>query len=689
MAANNSSKAHGASGKPVKLIGAAVLVVAVVVAAVWLKAVRAQDDSDAIMATFVAQKGPLTISVLEAGAIKAKEQEVIRNEVEGRTTIISIVPEGSRVRKGDMLVELDASTLTDTKIDQEIKVQNAEAAFINATEALAIAENQAKSDIELAALTLKFAKQDLTKYQEKQYLNLEVAAVSKVQEANEVLTRAIQTRDWSETLFKEKYLSRTELLADQLAVTKGTNSLTVAQNDLELLQRYTKLREIDKLVSDVNQAEMALERTKRKASANVVQAKAELGAKEQEHKRQIAKLDKLKDQITKATVYSPADGMVVYATSSRGGFGREDRKPLADGVEVYERQELIYIPKSSSSVAEVDVHEASLDKVRSGLPAIIKVDALPGKEFIGTVDRIAPLPNAQSMWMNPDLKVYTTNINLDTTDESLRSGMSCKADIIVERYVSVVYIPVQAVLRVDGEPTIYVVKEGLIEERKVKTGLDNNSMIAVLSGLNGGEVVLMTPPLKEAALQPGERDPGSEDANDPTTRRINEKLKAANEVASRPARTSEQDVQSPTGAPGQQGGMPGAGQGFPQMTDEQRQQFQKFQNATPEERQKMMEEFQKNMTPEQREQMQQGRQRMQNMSPEERQKMMEERMKNMTPEQRQQMEERRQRRGGRGQDGDAGSGGPGGSAGPGFGGGRGEGGGRQRETGGGQPQGGQ
>ncbi|MEN6332754.1 MAG: efflux RND transporter periplasmic adaptor subunit [Phycisphaerales bacterium] len=687
MAANNSSnKVNGTSRKPVKLVGAVVLVAVVVLAVIWLKAVRAQDDTESTMATFVAQKGPLTISVLESGAIKAREQEVIRNEVEGRTTIISIVPEGSRVHKGDLLVELDASTLTDTQIDQEIKVQNAEAAYINAVEALAIAENQAKSDIELADLTLKFAKQDLKKYEEKQYKNLEVAAVSKVQEANEVLIRAVQTLEWSDKLYQEKYLSKTEFLADQLAVTKGTNSLTVAQNDLELLQQYTKPREVDKLVSDVNQAEMALERTKRKASANVVQAKAELNAKEQEHKRQISKLDKLKDQITKATVYSPADGMVVYATSSRGGFGRDDRKPLADGVEVWERQELIYIPKSASSVAEVDVHEASLDKVRPGLPAIVKVDALPGKEFIGTVERIAPLPNAQSMWMNPDLKVYTTNINLDTSDESLRSGMSCKADIIVEQYASVVYVPVQSVLRVGGEPTIYVVKEGLIEERKVKTGLDNNSMIAILGGLEAGEVVLMTPPLKEAALEPGERVPGSGDANDPRTQRINEKLKAANELSSRPATMPRQDMQAPAGAPGQQGGMPGAGQGFPQMTDEQRQQFQKFQNATPEERQKMAEEFQKNMTPEQREQAQQARQRMQNMSPEERQKMMEERMKNMTPEQRQQMEERRQRRGNRGQEGDAGPGGPGGS---GFGGRGGEGGGRQRETGGGQPQGGQ
>lgn len=659
MTANNS-KSSGASRKPVKLIGAAVLVAAVVLAVVWLKAVRGSEDPTATMATFAARRGPLMISVLESGAIKAKEQEIIRNEVEGRTTIVEIVPEGTRVKKGDLLVQLDASTMDDELIDQEIKVKNAEAASVNAAEALAIAKNQAKSDIELADLTLRFARQDLTKYQEGEYRNLVTSAEAKVQEANEVLTRALETRKWSETLYQEKYLSETELLADRLAVTKSKNSLTVAENDRDLLKKYTYQREIDKLVSDVNQAEMALERTTRKASANVVQAEAELDAKQQEYKRQVTKLEKLKAQIAKATVYSPADGMVVYATSSRGGFGRQDRQPLADGVEVWERQELIYIPKSSSSVAEVDVHEASLDKVRAGLPAIVTVDALPGKKFVGTVERIAPLPNAQSMWMNPDLKVYTTNINLETIDEGLRSGMSCKAEIIVKEYKDVVYIPLQTVLRVGGQPTVFVVKDGVIEERKVEIGLDNNSMIAVVSGLAQGEVVLMTPPLKAAALEPGER---ISDSNDATARRISEKLQAADEQVRQPSGMPSQGMQTPQEAPGQQG-TPGAGQAGQGFQMPSAEQIQKFQNATPEERQKMMEERMKNMTPEERERMEQMRQRFQNMTPEEQQQM------------------RQQRRGNQGQGG-----------GPGFGGGeggsRGQGGGRRSQGDAGQPQGGQ
>ncbi len=614
----NNNKGSGASRKPVKLIGAAIIVAAVVFAVIWLKVVRAEEDPAANMATFVAKRGPLTISVLEAGAIKAKEQEIIRNEVEGRTTIISIVPEGTYVKVGDLLVKLDASSMDDQRIDQEIKVKNPEAAFVNAEKALEIAKNQAKSDIELAELTLKFAKQDLDIYLGKQYPNDETAADNKVKEAQEVLTRAIQTRDWSETLFKEKYLSETELLADRLAVTKGENSLTVAKNDLELLQDYTKRRKVDQYVSDVNQAEMALERTRSKADANVIQAEAELSAKEQEFKRQTDKLRKLMDQIKKATVYSPAEGMVVYATSSRGGFGRQDRQPLADGVEVWERQELIYIPKSSSSVAEVDVHEASLDKVRAGLPAIVTVDALPGKKFVGTVSRIAPLPNAQSMWMNPDLKVYTTNIDLESPDPALRNGMSCKADIIVEKYKDVVYIPVQCVLRVGGQPTVHIVNNGQVEKRKVEIGLDDDINIAILSGLNEGEVVLLAPPLDAASLTPGERIPGGGDANDATAERINEKLRAANGASSAPeaqtdttmpAEGAGQSAVPGVGGPGQ--GQPG-GQGFQMPSAEQIEEAKKrFESMTPEqqqqEMQKLRQQFENSMTSEQKEQMRQQR----------------------------------------------------------------------------------
>jgi HlyD family secretion protein len=509
MAADSSTteRAEKSRGRLPKAIGAIVLVVSVALLILGLIISEEDKKPSSLPATFVARRGPMTISVLESGTIKARDQIIIKNEVEGKTSIISLVSEGTLVKQGDLLVELDASSLVDAKIDQEISVQNAEAAYINAKENLAVVQNQAQSDLDKAELALQFAEQDLKQYQDGEYPNELSAAQNRITLVREELTRARETLKWSQKLFAEKYISQTELEADQLAEKRKSLDLELAKNDLELLQNFTYQRKLAQLNSDVSQAKMALERTTRKAKADVVQAEADLAAKQAEYNRQKDKLAKIEDQIKKTKIYAPAQGLVIYATSAQSGGWRHNVEPLDEGQEVRERQELIYLPTTTSAMAEVDVHEANLEKVRKGLPAVITVDALPGRKFRGRVVHIAPLPDAQSMWMNPDLKVYNTEIHLEDNDSTLRTGMSCQAEIIFERYDDTVYIPVQAVLRVKGEPTVYVVRGGKVSPQKVGIGLDNNRMIRIVRGLEEGDVVSLTPPL-EAGVVDGTVDDG-------------------------------------------------------------------------------------------------------------------------------------------------------------------------------------
>jgi HlyD family secretion protein len=129
--------------KPYRIVGTAVLVAAIGLVVLWLRVVQGGEDPVSSEPTVAAKRGPLTISVLEAGALKAKDPEIIRSGLQGRATIISIVPEGTRVNEGDLLVELDVSTLVDTRVDQVIKVKNAEAAWINARESLTKEESDA------------------------------------------------------------------------------------------------------------------------------------------------------------------------------------------------------------------------------------------------------------------------------------------------------------------------------------------------------------------------------------------------------------------------------------------------------------------------------------------------------------------------------------------------------------------
>lgn len=455
------------------------------------------------MPTFTVKKGPLRISVTESGTIQAREQIILKCEVEGRTTILTLVEEGTRVKKGDLLVELDSSDLIDARVDQQIRVQNAEASFIGARENLAVVENQAKSDIDKAELAFDFAKQDLKKYIEGEYQNERKKMESEITLAKEELQTAEEKLKWSQKLFEKEYISQTELQIDELAAHKNKLDLELAENNLRLLEDFTHPRNLAKLESDVNQAEMALERTNRKAKADVVQAEAELKAKESEFERQKDKLKKNEEQIAKTKIYAPADGLVIYATSAKTQGWRGNQEPLIEGREVREQEELIYLPTATAVKAVVKVHETSLQKVKAGLPVVVTVDALPGKVFTGRVEKIAPLPDAQMVWMNPDLKVYNTEVYLEGGGDYLRTGMSCKAEIIIEDYKDVTYIPVQAVLRVSGKPTVYVQGGRGFEPREVEIGLDNNRMIRIIKGLQAGEVVLLTPPLAPSTVEQG------------------------------------------------------------------------------------------------------------------------------------------------------------------------------------------
>ncbi len=593
--AENNMKDDQSKRKSFRILGVIALVLVIGLILILFRSGGSSAKSNSEMATFVTKRGPLTISVLESGTIKAREQIIIKNEVEGRTSIITLIPEGTHVKKGDLLVELDASTLQDNKIDQEIRVQNAEASFINAKENLAVVENQAESDIDKARLTLEFARQDLKQYKEGEYPNKKTAAENAITLAEEELARAEETLTWSQKLFEKKYMANTELEADKLAVSRRKNNLILAQNDFKLLENFTYHRNIAQLESDVKQATMAMERTERKARADVIQAEAALKAKEAEYNRQKDKLSKIENQLEKTKIYAPADGLAIYATSAQTGGFRGSQEPLEEGQEVRERQELIYLPTTESAMVEVPIHETSLQKIRIGLPAIVTVDALPGKKFLGRMESIAPLPDARSMWMNPDLKVYNSKIYLDESDSALRTGMSCKAEIIIEQYDDAVYVPVQAVLRVGGEPTVYVVKNKSVEPRKVEIGLDNNRMVRIISGLTEEELVLLTPPLKSASIEPGSQmvgagSSGATDTSDTLKQQINKRLEIANGEQPEVRQKDKQDQEASFPSEAELEKMR---KRFENMSEEERQKMrQQFENMSEEERKKMQQRFQ-------------------------------------------------------------------------------------------------
>lgn len=437
------------------------------------------------------------VSVDAAGSLKAKDQVVIINTLEGVTTILSVVEEGTEVAKGAPLIELDASSLQDQLVERQIGVQSAQANFVQARENLEVVKSQSQSDVESARLAYQFAQSDLEKYRLGDFPNQKKEQLAQIAVAEEELRRAEEKLAWSKVLFEEKFLSQTELQADELAAQKARFDRELSQSKLELLLKFTHVRELTELEAQVEKTRMELARNKRKAAATQVQAEADLSAKKALLERETAKLNKVQQAIAQTVIVAPQDGVVVYASSLQRNW-RGNAEPLSAGQQVRERQELIYLPSTGAMVAETKIHESNLEKVAVGQSALVFVDSLPGRSFKAQVRLVALLPDAMSSWLNPDLKVYRTELLLLDHDEALRSGMNCRIEIQVNQFDNALTVPIQAVVLRQGKPFVYRLSGGDVTLQQVELGQSSESRVQILSGLKDGDQVQLNPPLEEA-----------------------------------------------------------------------------------------------------------------------------------------------------------------------------------------------
>src|ERR1017187_5209347 len=81
---------------------------------------------------------------------------------------------------------------------------------------------------------------------------------------------------------------------------------------------------------------------------------------------------------------------------------------VEEGAVVRNRQEVIKLPDVSAMKVQVKIHETYINQIALGQPAFVVLDSMPDQRFRGNVSKVAPLPDSQSRWGNPDLKIYAT-----------------------------------------------------------------------------------------------------------------------------------------------------------------------------------------------------------------------------------------------------------------------------------------
>jgi hypothetical protein len=177
---------------------------------------------------------------------------------------------------------------------------------------------------------------------------------------------------------------------------------------------------------------------------------------------------------------------------------------LEEGTMVRNRQELIRLPDVSKMLAEVRIPESRVRQIQVGMTAYIHVQNIPNRRFKGAVRRVGLLPDAQSSWMNPNVKLYPADILVDDELPILKPGVSATAEIIITNLTNVLSVPIQTVARLRGENVCFIKKGLRVVPVPVKTGLFNDAFVEVTSGLKEGDLVLLAAVGDEDVEPPGE-----------------------------------------------------------------------------------------------------------------------------------------------------------------------------------------
>ena len=434
------------------------------------------------------ERGDLVVSILQTGELQAKSSRDLLNEAYPDAKIVEIVDDGAFVTNGQLLVVLESSALQERYLDQKSDVAEAEAGLMLSQEGLEIAKLKNIADLESAKLKVELAALDLQKYEEVEYTQMVDKASSDIYLAEQELKKAHSDLEGTQELFDKEYANQDELDSDKLGVERKQIEVRNKTKDLEILKKYTSVKQLKELKNAVANAASALERLKKSIASDVVGKEAEIESKKTRLQIEKNQLVTREEQLENTTILADFSGQVFYP---KGGGRRGSDQSIEEGTTVDFRQRILSYPDLSAWSIRVGIPEAMIDKVSVGQQAVATLDALPGVLLHARVEKVSAVPDSQG-WFSTGVKTYTIMLAVeDGTDAPLKPGMSATVEIVTDSMVQVLHVPIQSVVSDGDQRYVYVVRRGRRKLREVQTGKYNTTRIEIVEGLKKGEELLL------------------------------------------------------------------------------------------------------------------------------------------------------------------------------------------------------
>jgi len=172
-------------------------------------------------------------------------------------------------------------------------------------------------------------------------------------------------------------------------------------------------------------------------------------------------------------IISPIGGVVVDLNVEVG-----DRLSKGDQVAVIADLDLMEVV--------INVDELEIAKLQLGQQVQVSVDALPNDVFNGIVSDISLEGTAKD-----GITTYPVTVKVNNPKQSIRSGMTASASIIVARRENVLVVPPEAVEIRGRRGVVQVLVDGQVETRLVEVGIVGLRAVEISAGLSEGEQVVV------------------------------------------------------------------------------------------------------------------------------------------------------------------------------------------------------
>jgi multidrug efflux pump subunit AcrA (membrane-fusion protein) len=250
-------------------------------------------------------------------------------------------------------------------------------------------------------------------------------------------------------------------------------------------------------------AEERLRELEAKVKSDQTSGEADIAARQRKREKALLDLQRAERGLENLELKAPAGGVVNILPNFRAGsmFGSEQE--FREGDRAWPGAAILELPDLSSVHIEARLDESDRGRLQQGQEAIVRIEALPGRDFKARINSISVLARVDFSSGWPPQRNFDLNLILLDPDAKIRPGMTAVARIATERVADVVLVPAESLFQKDGAPIVYRLDGSEFVETRVDVKRRGKEQSIISSGVAPGDRIARRRPTPELIRRTG------------------------------------------------------------------------------------------------------------------------------------------------------------------------------------------